>query len=216
MCQLPFELPSSTTEKYGNIAYKVVVTFERPWKFNLEHTVDFTVIKPFSLSSKPAFKEPTQKEISRTFLTGIVETKPIKAFINLPATGFVPGETINMKIDIENPTLFDVKHLRVSLIKVTDHKSQTPYQEVYTTNEKVEKVTAGRPFCNGNRKYEINFHIPETVVPSITDDTCAVLNISYLIRVKVKVDPLSPDHPQFCNGFNFKFSVVKMSKESNC
>jgi hypothetical protein len=182
---LPFELPSSTTEKYGSIAYKVVVTFERPWKFNLEHIEEFTVIKPLALS--PALKNPTEQDIRRTFMTGVLETKPIKATIFLPATGFIPGETINIKVDLVNPTYYDVKHLRVSLIKVTDHKSQTPYQQTEQTRTKLEKVTAGQPFCNGTRKYEINFHIPENVVPTITDKNCPILNVSYLIRVKVKL-----------------------------
>lgn len=185
-CQLPSELPSSTTEKHGFITYKIVITFERSNNLNLEHTVAINVIRPFNLASDPSLRDPDQDLISRTFLTSFLETHPLRAKVTIPYRGFAVGQLVDLKVDIENPTFFDVKKVIVTLVKITDHKSQTPYPKIEKSIVKLERISAGQPFCRGNRKYKLYFHIPETV-PTITDESCVILNVSYQIRVKVKV-----------------------------
>jgi hypothetical protein len=164
-----------------------VITFERSNNLNLEHTVNITVIKPFNLASNPLLGNPEEQLISRSFLTGPLETRPIQAKVTLPATGFAIGQLVDIKIQIENPTYLDVKKVVVTLIKIVDYKSQVPFPKIEKSISKLERISTGQPFCRESRQFKVYFHIPEEAVPTITDETCAILNVSYQIRVEVKV-----------------------------
>lgn len=183
---LPAELPSSITEDKGFIGYKVQVTFERPWKFNYSQWTTFRVIQPYDLNLDPSLKVPAQQDVSRTFLKGYFESKPLKAILTMPTQGFTINQPAKILVDIENPTLFDVKQFRLTLIRKTSYISQDPYEKTKETEKRIQKVTTGQTFSKGTHKYEINFNIPE-VVPSITSKSCDILNIAYELKVKLKV-----------------------------
>lgn len=51
-CSLPPSIPSSFEGEYGHVRYTIKVTLDRPWKFDQDSKMAFTVISPVDLVSE--------------------------------------------------------------------------------------------------------------------------------------------------------------------
>lgn len=185
-CNLPQNLPSSSKENKGSITYKVQLIFNRPWKFDIKHAFEFTVIQNVDLNFDPLLKIPIQQELLKTFCCFFCETKPVIITANLPFSGLIAGQTIKVTVDITNPTDIVISNVQISLIKYTSYRSTCPKDRVKLEENKRHQIITGDAFCNDTKIYDVNFTVPDTV-PSSTNNTSRVLNISYEIHVKATV-----------------------------
>lgn len=55
-CALPPNLPSSFEGQWGHVRYTIKVTLDRPWKFDQDAKIAFTVISPLDLNQNPRIK----------------------------------------------------------------------------------------------------------------------------------------------------------------
>lgn len=116
---LPSQLPSSIETKKGFIRYSLEVSIDVPLGYKKELKVPFTVIKQEDMNAlSSALKMPLQIEAYKRFCSMKCTSKPLKFIVKIPYSGFVPGEAVNVLVDVINESNNDVRKLKISLLKI--------------------------------------------------------------------------------------------------
>lgn len=145
-CQLPDDLPTSLQGSFGTIRYTAVVTINVPLWSDKTFEEDFTVIKTVNLnemfelkvnkihtqwptaqlfehSFTPYFAQDSisvekKKEFYVCCLLFCFKTLPLYIVARLPATGYTPGQRMELKLEIENQSSKTIESFRIEFYKV--------------------------------------------------------------------------------------------------
>ncbi|TMW45820.1 hypothetical protein DOY81_009101, partial [Sarcophaga bullata] len=117
-CQIPKECPSSVEALYGRIRYWIQITLKRPWKFDQIYTRGFTVmnIRNFNLEEDHTWQLPVSTDVSKIFCCGPCKSNPLQMQVQLPQTGYVPGQLIPVNILVTNETRADINEINARLV----------------------------------------------------------------------------------------------------
>jgi hypothetical protein len=154
--------------------------------------VAFTVIKQLDLNyENPTLSIPLKMEFSKTFYCWCCKTKPVFVAASIPVAGYVPGQTINVSIDINNESSVDFEDVKISLKKYIRYNSQVP------TMKTLEEILTETEIRHGQmqKKSKKNFIQPLVIppVPPTNTSYCRVLNVTYEVHVKCKGPTFSTD-----------------------
>lgn len=114
--QLPPNLPSSFSSKHGGVTYSAQVLYRRPWKWDKLVQREFDVEGVYCLNWFPVTAQPGYFTLAKKMWCGLGK---IKANLLISKRGFLPGEELYFKLELENDTRLDLKKIRVYLIQVT-------------------------------------------------------------------------------------------------
>ncbi|XP_055324776.1 arrestin domain-containing protein 17-like [Sitodiplosis mosellana] len=122
-CDLPTSLPTTMESENGYIRYVARVVFDIPLWPSKIITQPFTVIKPVDLNTVPTLRYPITFEKTDT-ITGIdwlcwLYADPMKISVRIPLSGYVPGQTIKVQINVSNQTGQPISGIMVKLIRRT-------------------------------------------------------------------------------------------------
>lgn len=118
-CPLASHLPSSIETKQGFIQYSLEVSIDVPLGFKKQLKFPFTVIKQENMNSLPStLKMPFEIEAYKIFWSLKCKSKPLKFIVGIPYSGFVPGEALNLLVDVRNNSNNDVQKFKISLLKI--------------------------------------------------------------------------------------------------
>ncbi|CAF3293025.1 unnamed protein product [Rotaria socialis] len=176
-------LPPTINEsnKYPRVRYYLKFVIDKPWyKRNTDETLYLAVFPHINLSSNPQCLMP--------YLFGDHNRKDVTVKGTIDKLGYVPGETITGKLEIENPRRILLKKLRLSLVqesriecnthKVTILEMILP--TITNTNQEliVERFSLPIPPTYMAPSYQFmgGFHCTANV------------NISYMLEFDVKVE----------------------------
>lgn len=185
-CVLPPNLPTSFEAPNGYIRYTTKVTLERPWKFDLSFVNGFTVIKSLDLNYEvPNLNSPFTMETAKKFWFTFGGANNFHISASIPISGFVAGQNVNVIAEVNNQTNVEIVYLKISLKRIIDYHSTTPYKKV-----KREVRTEREMRCVGVPKQELkkfdeNFKIP--AVPPTNVNSCTVIQVCYELQIKAKV-----------------------------
>lgn len=119
---LPPLLPTSIEAQHGHIRYVIKVVLERSWKHDLTYSTAFTVLKPLDLNyESPMLRNPTKMEIKKIFSFGFFKSDPLHMSVNIPFSGFVAGQPVNVTIEINNQSRIAIDNVKLSLKKTINY-----------------------------------------------------------------------------------------------
>lgn len=101
--------------------------------------------------------------------------------VNLPKTGFVPGETIAVDVDVKNPSSEDVESFLIRVLKTVDSfandgSDKTGQQEFTIVEETAPGILSGE-----DKKFTAKLIVP--VTPPTDNTTSTIFKINYSLTV---------------------------------
>ncbi|XP_011140067.1 arrestin domain-containing protein 17 isoform X2 [Harpegnathos saltator] len=185
-CSLPDSLPSSFESDFGHVRYTVKATLDRPWKFDQDVKSPFTVISPLDLNTEPRAVEPVQAEMSKTFWCLCCATPALTVNFSLPVRGYVPGQSMPVKINVENRSSVVVNTVKLVLVKVVTFRATTPHSDSRTEEIVVTEVSKGPVEGGGSADYEQHLDIPP--LPPSNLANCGIIDLEYNLKVEACVE----------------------------
>lgn len=187
-CALPPTLPSSFEGEFGHVRYTIKVTLDRPWKFDQDSKMAFTVISPVDLNKVERLRNPYKLELEKTFCCFCCASGPLSVVIALPVTGFVSGQTMPIVAEIDNASNVDVDKVKFIFRKVLAFYTHTPRRETKRDNKTIAELAIG-PFNKAeNRTVKQALEIPP--LPPSNLDNCGIIDLHYELFVEIEVSGL--------------------------
>ncbi|XP_078045502.1 arrestin domain-containing protein 2-like isoform X2 [Augochlora pura] len=178
--QLPTDIPSSFEHTYGHVRYTVKVTVDRPWKFDHECKVAFTVVSILDLNIHRDKCLGLHEEVRKSFSCCCFDQGSVNVTIQVPSTGYVPGQTINTLVNYANASS-DVGITKISL-KLERVLKLHANTRTRTEEFEVAASSYAGPFTTqGTIILEIKVPpIPPSYMPF-----CKILDLDYYLKVGV-------------------------------
>ncbi|XP_067664748.1 arrestin domain-containing protein 3-like [Haliotis asinina] len=187
--QLPEQIPSSFEAKYGNVRYFAKCIIDKPWKFDHETMKPFTVIYPLDLNEDESALMPVKESNSKTVGCLCCESGPINATFAIDRQGYVPGEAIILKAEIDNMSNGQIESSSVTLTMETTFrvKHKTKYKQ-----NKVAKLKHGS-ILMGEHDY---WNGDQLVIPPLPPSylrCCSIIDVKYILMLTVRPPGLAFD-----------------------
>lgn len=184
-CVLPTQLPSSFEGKHGNIRYSCKAVLDRPWKTDKEFRLSFTVIKTEDLNLLAQSLMPSKVEIVRHFYCCCFKSKPFSMSASIPFSGYVPGQTIEVTIKMNNQSNVDVEGTKISLERNTQYICQTPRKKTKFECLAVKEVFGAGVKACGMTELKMLLVVPPLAPTNL--NSCRILTTCYQLKVLAKV-----------------------------
>ncbi|KFB40717.1 AGAP001894-PA-like protein [Anopheles sinensis] len=184
-CALPPTLPSSFEGEWGFVRYTVKVTLDRPWKFDQDIKMAFTVISPVDLNLNPRVKEPFKLELEKTFCCFCCASGPLSLIVHIPVTGFVSGQTVPVTVECDNASNVGVDQITLSLRKLLAFHVHTPRRETKRKKEVVTSISMGPIQAGNSQTWQQNIQIPPLPPSNLVN--CGIIDVDYDIKVVAEV-----------------------------
>ncbi|KAL7297338.1 hypothetical protein TKK_0009730 [Trichogramma kaykai] len=181
---LPPSLPSSFESDFGRIRYTTKAILDRPWKFDQETKVAFTVVSHFDLNKDAKASESVHLEKSKTFGCFCCVSPPLTVDITLPVRGYVPGQSIPVKVNVENQSGIQVDTIKLKLEKVVTYSATTPRSDKKIVETVVAEVSKGPIGGNAHTivSYEQFIDVPPT--PPSNLQNCGIIDLEYKLKIE--------------------------------
>lgn len=184
-CSLPPNLPSSFEAQWGHVRYTVKATLDRPWKFDQEVKIAFTVVSNFDLNREPRASEPINQESSKTFCCLCCGSQPLKVNVTLPARGYVPGQAMPVRVTVDNKSNVVVETIKLILRKIVTFRATTPRPDTKRDKIVVAEVSKGPVTAGDYSDYEQRLEIPPLPPSNLTN--CSIIDLEYNLKIEACV-----------------------------
>lgn len=184
-CALPPQLPSSFEGEYGYVRYTIKVTLDRPWKFDQDSKMAFTVISPVDLNNMEKAREPFKLPMEKTFCCWCCASAPLSVVVSIPVTGYVSGMQIPILAEIDNQSNVDVDKVKFQFRKHLAFHTNAPRM----TKKDVKSIgeLALGPFNKGEqRTIRQSLEIPP--LPASNLQNCGIIDLHYDLYVVCEVN----------------------------
>ncbi|CAI2330667.1 unnamed protein product [Caenorhabditis sp. 36 PRJEB53466] len=196
---LPTTVPPSFEGKYGYVRYSVKAEVDRPWRFDKAKKRCITVSPLLDLNTMAQAMTPLHDQASENigfccFKKGYLELR-----VDIPKTGFVPGEVVPMNLHILNHGSVPVTEAKAKIVQNSTfiafrHGLTSSYsgdtvmavsnRETKTDQSTVVKMTQAMTVEPGQEhKMALELRLP-SVTPSITH-FCPIITVEYVVELSI-------------------------------
>lgn len=126
-CQLPRNIPASLEVAYGSIRYNIKAVLDVPWDVDKEFEIPITVHRKVDLNLEPELKIPVSCEESQTFCCIFCNSSPVMMTVNIPNSGFTPGQNIHITIFYNNKSFVEISN---TILTLNRHIKYTRWESV--------------------------------------------------------------------------------------
>jgi len=177
---LPLQCPSSFEGQYGHIRYICKAVIDRPWRFDHKCLVPFTVVSLVDLNREPTAMQPIIDTKTKTLGCGCCISGTLECSVNIPRSGFVPGESFPINMEIHNKSRTEVDVVTAQLCEVvifraegeTEHSSRT----IASLSE--SDIAAGQ-----SQIWSDKFLLIPPVAPTLK--SCSIINAGYELQILI-------------------------------
>lgn len=183
-CALPPSLPSSFEGEYGHVRYTIKVTLDRPWKFDQDSKMAFTVISPVDLNLMEKAREPEKLVMEKTFCCWCCASPPLSVVVSVPVKGYLSGQAIPLLAEIDNRSNVEVEKVKFLFRKHLAFHTSAPRmtkKDVKTIGE-----LALGPFGKSEQR-TIKQSLDVPPLPPSNLDNCGIIDLHYDLQVIAEV-----------------------------
>ncbi|XP_065095559.1 arrestin domain-containing protein 2-like [Ochlerotatus camptorhynchus] len=182
-CQIPPQAATSFEGELGKVRYTIRAVLVRPWKFDQTCTIAFTVLQPLDLNQEVTkLGQPKKIDRSRRFCCWPCISGPMSFSIELPVSGYVPGQKIPITVSLNNASNVPIRGIRSKLVRKVYFISQTPSRKTRSVTKTVTKILT--PVTNDESdQYTQDLMIPATAPTG----KCSILTIDYELKVQIQL-----------------------------
>ncbi|ALC47386.1 CG1105 [Drosophila busckii] len=184
-CALPPTLPSSFEGEFGHVRYTIKVTLDRPWKFDQDMKMAFTVIAPVDLNLNPRVKEPSKLELEKAFCCFCCRSGPLAVITRLPQTGYVSGQTLPITCEVDNSSNVNLTAVKFELRKLVTFHTNQPRSEKRETKVIIAQLSVGPVNGGDSHTYTQQMEIP--ALPPTNLLNCGIIALDYDLHVECDV-----------------------------
>ncbi|KRT85285.1 hypothetical protein AMK59_168, partial [Oryctes borbonicus] len=174
---LPPTVPSSFEGMYGTIRYIAKFALERPWKWNQETKMAFTVVSPYDLNRFPNLLSPAKVQAEKYFCCCCCKSGPLAAILMVPKTGYVCGERIPIIVEIDNASTTSISEVTIKFQQHTTFHSHYPNRSVKREVKVFEKMKLGAVSGKDSKTWNQMLQIPP--LPPSSLGYCSIIESEY-------------------------------------
>lgn len=118
--QTQLELPSSFYSEYGYIKYSASVVLIIPWGFDIKFEQPITINRTVDLNRLYPAYDVLHFTPYLCGCLGCFRSDPLHIVASIPVGGYVPGQTIDLSLEVDNKSNQRVPYFQMQLVKVGD------------------------------------------------------------------------------------------------
>lgn len=184
-CALPPTLPSSFEGEFGHVRFTIKVTLDRPWKFDQDMKMAFTVIAPVDLNLNPRVKEPFKLELEKSFCCFCCRSGPLAVITSIPQTGYVSGQTLPITCEVDNTSNVNLTAVKLELRKLVTFHTNQPRSEKRESKVIIATLSIGPVNAGESRTFTQQMEIP--ALPPTNLLNCGIIALDYDLHVDCDV-----------------------------
>ncbi|GJQ78378.1 hypothetical protein Trydic_g22204 [Trypoxylus dichotomus] len=188
---LPNHLPSSFKGNHGSIEYTIKAALDIPFGFDDEEETILDISSPVHLSEMAYLQRPDHRKAQKNLCCCCCQSGAITLEMHLEKTGYVYGERIPIKLDLENGSSTKITEVECKLKKIITYHSEFPRHNV-----KDEEMVLCKKQLPGVAKQSAEVYEEMLTVPvdiDINFANCRFLEVQYMVQINVGISGCHSD-----------------------
>lgn len=127
-------------------------------------------------------QEPFKLELEKTFCCFCCASGPLTAIVALPATGFVSGQGVPIRAEVDNASNVEVNRLKLTLRKIVTFYTNQPRRDIKKDKVVISELSVGPVPQRGSNTWDQTLNIPPLPPSNLVN--CGLIDLDYELKVR--------------------------------